>query len=178
MINDFEPDRFFTNFFRTAKAVLLSPKPFYEGMKKEGGLWNPLIFLACCLVFHTLVVVILSKNPSLMAQNLSLGLVMPFVTAGILFFILTRLFKAPGTFEGAFRVNAYAGAVSLLSWVPLAGFLLEFYRVYLIIVGLSFAFSTKASRTFLAVVMTLVIYMLLGIAIFHLIGATPPETVP
>jgi hypothetical protein len=177
-MRDFEPDHFFPSFLLTAKAVLLSPRSFFEEMKKEGGLRNPFIFLACCVIFHTLVVALVSKNPSLIGRNLGLGLVMPFVTSGILFFILTGIFKARGTYEGAFRVNAYAGAVSLLSWIPLAGLLLEFYRVYVIIVGLTSAFSTKASRSFLAVAMTLVLYMVLGAAIFQVIGERPPQTAP
>ena len=175
---DFTPGNFLSSFFLTAKAVLLSPGSFYEGMNREGGLRNPFLFLACCVLIHTLIVGLWLKNQSLVASNLLFGLVLPFVTAGILFLLITRLFKASGTYEMAFRVNAYAAAVSLLSWVPMAGILLEFYRVYLIVVGLSGTFSIKASRAFMAVVLTIFVYMAASAALYHITGGPWPKAAP
>lgn len=177
-ITDFEPHDFLSSLFRTAKAILFSPKRFFEGMKREGGLRNPFIFLACCVLIHTVIVGLSLKNQSLIASNLVFGMVQPFVTAGILFFIITRLFKASGTYEMAFRANAYSAAVALLSWLPLVGVILEFYRIYLIVLGLSGTFSIKTSRAFLAVAITLVVYMILGTTIGHITGGPWPGAVP
>jgi hypothetical protein len=177
-MTDFEPHDFLSSLFRTAKAILFSPKRFFEGMKREGGLRNPFIFLACCVLIHTAIVGLLLKNQSLIASNLVFGMVQPFVTAGILFFIITRLFKASGTYEMAFRANAYSAAVALLSWIPLVGVILEFYRIYLIVLGLSSTFSIKMSRAFLAVAITLVVYMILGTTIGHMTGGPWPGAVP
>ena len=177
-ITDFEPHDFLRSLFRTAKAILFSPKVFFEGMKREGGLRNPLIFLACCVLIHALIVGLLRKNQTLVVANLVWGIIMPFVTAWILFFIITRLFKGSGTYEMAFRVNAYSAAVALLSWIPWVGVLLEFYRIYLIVLGLGSTFSVRASRAFLAVVITLVIYMFLGGTIAHMTGGQWPKAVP
>ncbi len=176
-ITDFEPHDFLTSLFRTAKAILFSPKVFFEGMKREGGLRNPFIFLACCVLIHTVIVGLLLKNQSLIASNLVFGIVQPFVTAGILFFIITRLFKASGTYEMAFRANAYSAAVALLSWIPLVGVILEFYRIYLIVLGLSSTFSIKTSRAFWAVAITLLVYMILGTTIGHMTGSPWPGAV-
>jgi hypothetical protein len=107
-------------------------------------------------------------------RNLAFGLVFPLLTAGILFLIVNRLFKAPGTYEMAFRVNAYAGAVSLFSWIPLIGMILEFYRLYLIGVGLSCTFSIKALGAFLAILLTLVVYIIASGTIAHLAGGRLP----
>ncbi len=179
MTNDFDPnENFLANFFHTAKAILLSPRLFYEGMNRNAGLRNPLIFLACCVVVHTLLVGLVLKNQSLVARNLVFGMVLPFVTAGILFFIITRLFKASGTYEIAFRVNAYAAAVALMSWIPLVGIALEFYRIYLVVVGLSCTFSIKASRAFLAIVLTVFVYMAASASIHHITGGHWPRAVP
>ena len=103
---------------------------------------------------------------------------MPFVTAWILLFIITRLFKGSGTYEMAFRANAYSAAVALLSWVPLVGVVLEFYRIYLIVLGLSSTFSIKTSRAFLAVAITLLVYMFLGTTIGHMTGGPWPGAAP
>jgi hypothetical protein len=182
LINDFEPEHFLASFFRTAKAVLLSPGPFYKGMKTQGGLRNPFMFLACCVIVHSLLAGLVLNNPGLIARNLAQGIVLPFVTSGIVFFFLTNFLKGSGTFEGAFRVNAYAGAVSLVSWVSSigmalgfdwiasAGLVLEFYRVYLIVVGLSCVFSIKVFWALSAVLVTMFMYMLLFGTMRYLTG--------
>jgi len=174
MTNDFEPKHFLASLLAVTKSVLLSPRPFYDGMKTDGGFRNPFIFLLCCIAVHSLLGGLVVSDITLIARNLVLGIVMPFVTSALFLFFLTQFFKASGTYEAAFRVNAYAGAISLLSWLPLVGLLLEFYRIYLLVVGLSSAFSMKVSRAFLTVVMTLFTYMVLGGAIFHLMGGPWP----
>lgn len=178
MMTDFEPDNFLRSLFDTSKAILFFPKKFFEQMKTSGGLRNPFIFLACCVLIHALIVGLLRKNQTLVVANLVWGIIMPFVTAGILLFIITRLFKGSGTYEMAFRVNAYSAAVAFLSWIPMVGVLLEFYRIYLIVLGLRSTFAVKASWAFLAVVMTLVIYMFLGGTIAHMTGGQWPKAVP
>ena len=173
--SDFLPNQFLNSLFWVSKTVLLSPRLFYEGMKREGGLRNPFIYLASCVLIHTLLVSLLIKSQSLIAINLVFGMTFPFVTAGILFLVIKRLFKAPGTYEMAFRVNAYAAAVALFSWMPLIGMILEFYRLYLIGVGLSYAFSIKTSRAFVAIVLTIALYMAASYAIHYLTGGQWPR---
>jgi len=177
-MTDFEPQNLLSSLFRTAKAILFSPRVFFEGMEREGGIRNPFIFLACCVLIHTVIVGLLLKNQSLIATNLVFGMVQPFVTAGILFLIITRLFKTSGTYEMAFRANAYSAAVALLSWIPLVGVLLEFYRIYLIVLGLSSTFAIKTSRAFWAVAITLLLYMIVGTTIGHMTGGSWPGASP
>jgi len=174
MINDFEPKNFLASLFGTAKAVLLSPRSFYEGMKTQGGFRNPLMFLVCCVAVHSLLAGLVLQNPGLIAYNILFGIVQPFLTSGFLFLFIIHFFKGSGTYEAAFRVNAYAGAISLLSWIPLVGLILEFYRIYILIVGLSSTFSMKAFRALLAVLMTIFMYMLLSGAIHHITGGQWP----
>lgn len=176
--SDFAPGNFLSSLFLTAKAILFSPRLFYEGMNREGGLRNPFLFLTCCVLIHTLIAGLLLQDKSLIASNLLFGIVLPFATAGILFFFITKLFRGSGTYEMAFRVNAYSAAVALLSWIPMAGMLLEFYRIYLIVVGLSNAFSIKASRAFMAVVLTIFVYMAASSAVYHITGGQWPKAAP
>ena len=159
-INDFDPGNFLSSFFHTAKAVLFSPRSFYEGMRSEGGILNPFIFLTVCALTHTLFVGLTIKQGVIIALSLFNGLVMPFITAWILYIIVTGLFKGSGTYEAAFRVIAYSAATALISWVPMGGFVLEFYRLYMIAFGLSYVFSVKFSKTLLAVGITVVIYVI------------------
>lgn len=175
---DFVPSNFLRSLFGTAKTVLLSPKLFYKNMKTEGGVRNPALFLVCCVLIHTLFVSLSLNNPAVVVRNMTYGIAMPFVTAGILFLFITRFFKASGTYEAALRVNAYAAAVNLVTWIPMVGLLLEFYRLYLIAWGLSYAFSIRVSRAALAIVMTMVTYTLLGYVLFHVLGGQAPNVAP
>ncbi|NVM20187.1 MAG: YIP1 family protein [Desulfobacterales bacterium] len=176
---DFTPSNFLGSLFLVVKTVLLSPGFFYEKMKTEGGLRNPLIFLICCVLIHTLIVSLFVAKPTIIIFNLINGILMPFVTAGILFFIITRLFKASGTYELSLRVNAYAAATALFSWIPVIGLLLQLYRFYLIALGLSRTFSIKLSQSFLAIAITVVIYIVtLGPIMSYILGGQPPPPVP
>ena len=170
LINEFDPKNLFSSFFRTSKAILLSPKMFFQGMRRDGGLLNPFLYLLYCIVFHVLVFGLLQKNPLFMLRTLVLGLIFPLITAGILLLITTKVFRASGSYETVFRLNAYASAVNLLSWLPLIGLLFEFYRIYLLVVGLSFAFSIKMTRAFLAILVTMAIYIIAAAAISHFTG--------
>jgi len=169
---DFAPDNFLSSFFRTAKAVLLVPGLFYERMKTNGGLRNPFVFLISCVLVHTLIVSLFARNQAIIAFHVINEFLFPFAAAGILFFIVTRLFKASGTYEVAFRVNAYAAATALFSWIPLIGLFVQFYRFYLIAVGLSRAFSIRGSQALLAIVITVIIYIFaLGPIMTQILGS-------
>jgi len=139
-------------------------------MQKDGGFLNPFLYMLYCIVFHVLVFGLLQKDPIFMLRTLALGLIFPLITAGILFLIITKMFKTPGSYETAFRVNAYASAVNLITWLPLIGWLFEFYRIYLIVTGLSFAFSIKMTHAFLAILMAMAIYIIAAGAISHFTG--------
>ncbi|MBW1784161.1 MAG: YIP1 family protein [Deltaproteobacteria bacterium] len=166
-VTEFETKNFFSSFFHTSKTILLSPKNFFQGMKREGGYLNPFLYMLCCVIFHVLIFGLLQKNPGFMLKSLLLGIAFPLITAGILFIIVTKIFKASGSYETAFRVNAYASAVNLVTWLPFVGLLLELYRIYLIVLGLSAAFSIKMTRALLAIVLTMAIYILAAGAIGH-----------
>jgi len=167
---DFEPGDFFGSFYRISRAVLLSPRIFYKGMRRDGDFPRPFLYMLCCVGFHVLMFGLLQKNPGLMLKNLFLGALFPLVTAGILFLIVTKIFKRTGSYEAAFRVNAFASAVNLVTWLPLAGLLFELYRIYLIVAGLSAAFSLRMTRAFLAVILTMAIYVMAAAAMGYITG--------
>jgi hypothetical protein len=81
-----------------------------------------------------------------------LALWMPFLSAALLFFILTKIQGTKGSYEATFRVVCYASAVNLLAWVPIVGILCQFYEVYLWIVGLSVVHRTSIGQALLAVI--------------------------
>jgi len=159
---EFDPRDFLTSFREIAVGVLMSPRAFFQEMRRTGGIFPPFLFLLVCLLIHTLIVGLLHKDMALLVRNLALGLTTPFITAGLSYALLTRLFQARGSFEAAFRVNAYAAAVNLLSWFPVVGVLLEFYRLYVITIGLSATFQTKPRKALVTLILIVGLYMVLA----------------
>lgn len=170
---EFDPRNFLVSFRQVAVGVLMAPRAFFSEMQRSGGLGPPLVFLLVCLAIHTLIVGLLHKNLALMGRNLLLGLVFPFITAGLLHFLLTCCFKARGTFEATFRVNAYAAAVNLLSWFPVVGVLLEFYRLYVITIGLGAVFTIEAWKALVALVLVVALYAALASGMPPVMGSAP-----
>jgi len=167
---EFDPHHFLPSFREVALGVLMSPWAFFKAMRRTGGLQPPFLFLLACLLIHTAIIGLLHKDMALLGRNIALGLTFPFITAGLSYVLLTRLFQARGTFETAFRVNAYAAAVNLLSWFPVVGVLLEFYRLYVITVGLSVAFETKPWKAFVALVLIVGLYVALAGSMGNITG--------
>jgi len=171
--NESKPGRFLTSFFHAAKAVLFSPQAFFDAVKAERGFRSPFVFLLSCIVVHTLFVALTLGKPAVVLFSLFNGLVMPFATAALLFVVLTRLFNSPGTYEQTYRVVAYSAATALVSWIPLAGFVIELYRVYIIAVGLRSVFSVKMSRALAAIGVVVVTYIVVFSLLGHFIGPQP-----
>ncbi len=168
---EFDPGDALTSFRKVTVSVLMSPRSFFTVMHTSGGLANPGIYLAICVLVNTAIVGFLNKDVVLMIKALALGITFPFITAGILHLILTRLLGARGTYEAALRVNAYAAAVNLVSWFPVVGLLVECYRVYVITVGLSTTFNTADRKAFLAVALTIALLMLAALAFGRIVAA-------
>jgi len=181
---DFDPKNFLSSFFQTARAVLLSPRSFYKGMKTEGGLRNPFLFLISCVLIVACVVLILAMVTDrldttqmiLFFKMAGTGIAATFLIAGIHFFVISHFFKAPGTYEMAFRVNAYAAAIALFSWIPIPIMILflKFYEAYLITIGLSRAFSIKISQAFI----TVLVHLAVVFFIFYLLLSQRSAVIP
>ena len=169
---DFNPGCFLGSFFDVARAILLTPKVFFSTMDRRSAFVNPFIFLVSCVVAHTFLAGLLHRvpGPGLFLQNLFMGIAIPFLTAGIFFLILTRVFNSPGTYKATFRINAYAAAVGLVTWIPVAGIFLELYRLYILVVGLRAVYAIKASRAVITIFLTLIVYTVMFRVLSNLTG--------
>ncbi len=167
---DFNPSHFPGSFFDVAKAVLIAPKDFFSNMTRHGNMANPIIFLFGCVGVHTLLARPFHHIPGLFLNNVLMGVIVPFLTSGLFFLILTRLFHCRGTYEATFRMNAYASAVGLLTWIPVAGIFLEFYRLYVIIIGLRTIYAIKTSRAIITIFLTLIVYTVLFRIVYNITG--------
>ena len=133
---DFDPKDFVKSFIDVVKTVFFKPKDFYQNMPTTGGFPPPLIFLAVCLGISALISNIIWGTVAGFFYFLIFGLIFSFIGAAILYFVGQQFFEGKGTYEGTYRVVAYAGVVSLLGWIPVVNFLAALYGFYLQIVGL------------------------------------------
>ena len=137
--NTYELDikNFIQSFIGVVKTVFFKPNDFYQNMPTTGGFPSPLIFLAVCLGISAFISAIIWGTIAGFFYFLIFGLIFSFIGAAILHFIAQQFFEGKGTYEGTYRVVAYAGVVSLLAWIPIVGFLAGLYGFfYLQLVGL------------------------------------------
>jgi len=168
---EFDYRRILRSFPQLVLAVLLSPTDFFQSMQRRGGYLAPLLFLLICVVIHVAMAGVLLRDPWIMLRALVMGITFPFLTAGFLHLFLVKLFRAEAPYEAAYRVNAYAAAVNVVTWIPLAGLLMEFYRIYLLVCGLNAVYAVRASRALVAVALTMGCYILAS----ALLGAVTGE---
>jgi hypothetical protein len=162
--------------------VVLRPVDFYRGLQRRGDFINPLIFAIICYEVFTILtgllalagigtprgfggfIVSLILAPVLAAIGLFIG-------AGILH-LLVMLIVGSGNsgFEATFRVGAYAAVTSLVSWIPIIGFIASLYGIYLAIVGVREVHATTTGKAALVVLIPAAVVILL-VVILLAIGA-------
>jgi len=165
---DFDVSRPVETFVPVARAAVLQPVAFFSAMPRAGGYTNPLVFAFIC-----------DGVAAILAGLLAGGGI------GILTFVLTLVFEAlvlfaggaiatflansiigagRANFETTFRVLAYSAVPRLVSWIPVLGWLLGLYAVYLAIVGVREVYQTTTGNSAAVVLITgLVIAIIYGI---------------
>ncbi|WP_273845191.1 YIP1 family protein [Rubrobacter calidifluminis] len=177
---EFEPSVPFSSFVETAREVLLRPVGFFRGLAREGDYLSPLLFALICYGVSTflggVVGLILGREG---IGGLILGVVSGivggavglFIGAGI-YHLLVVLMAGPqrAGYEGTFRVAAYASVTTLVSWVPLIGWILSLYGIYLSIVGIREVHSTTTGRAAAIVLIPAVVFFILAMILILLAG--------
>ena len=158
-----EPVRSLT---RTVRAVLLKPTGFFRGVTSRGNLANPLVFALVCILISFALAIIFNQVDLDTEVGLDAGgvpayimavlvtLTVPvlvalyvYIVAGVYhLFVILFVRRSNAGFEATFKASAYAAAIALLTWIPVVGFLLRFYGLYLSIVGIRELHSTTTAR--------------------------------
>jgi hypothetical protein len=167
MGNTYELDikDFIKSFIGVVRTVVLKPSDFYQNMPTTGGFSSPLIFLAVCLGISGIISAIIWGTVAGFFYFLIFGLIFSFIGAAILHFIAQHFFEGKGAYEGVYRVVAYAGVMSLLSWIPIVGIFAGLYGLYLQIVGLEKVHKVTAGQAVVTVLIALAVYIILALVI-------------
>src|SRR4030042_5974339 len=156
---EFNNKDFLNSFIGVMKTVLVRPNDFYEHMPVTGGYAPPFIFLVVCLgVSGLLAAIIAGVDVLLFLKLVIFGAIFSFIGAGILHLIAQQFFEGKAGYEGVYRAVAYAGVVSLLTWIPIVGLLAGLYGLYLEIGGLERVHKSMAGQAVVTVLITFAIF--------------------
>jgi hypothetical protein len=163
---EFEIDVPFTSLLSTTRAVLFSPRRFFDELPPDGPLGAPVLYFLICSAITAVINVVASLT--FLAVPVGIAVATGSLDAGLLIRVLTifvfaSLVVLPALFVAAFfasvfvlhafirifagrdqeglpatlRVSCYAvGAPVAVAWIPLAGILAVFYCFYLHTIGL------------------------------------------
>ncbi|HZB83124.1 MAG TPA: YIP1 family protein [Rubrobacteraceae bacterium] len=161
------------SFIDTVRRVVLQTVSFFASLPQSRNLVNPLVFALICIEIYTILggllgLVRVGTNRGLGSFIASIiaapigGAIGLFILAAILH-LLVRLVVGAGNsgFEATFRVAAYAAVVNLVSWIPLVGWLLGLYGIYLSVVGIKEVHGTTTGKAALVVLIPAGVILLL-----------------
>lgn len=180
------------DYIGTWKEVMLKPSEFYRKMPKTGGYRDPLTFAAITFLIYGILTAIFNRDMYMTGMHggmyggenyfgefglsmiISIAILAPiagvislFIEA-IILYIIYRILGGDGSYEGTVRFIAYASAVLLLSWIPLIGWIIGLYGIYLQIVGGMYVHNVSMLKSAIAVLLPTILLFILMII---LIGA-------
>lgn len=167
------------SFFETVRGVVLRPAGFYRDLNPEEPLKRPLIFAIVCSVISFVLTELFAPldplapdTPGLLSNLLSeargnpggalavaaivvlvllpLGALLGLYLFAAFQHLFVAVFVRPRrSFDATLRITAYATAVSLLYWVPVLGYAIGLYALYVSAVGIRDLHATNTTRALL-----------------------------
>lgn len=166
------------NHVDTLKKVLTDPEGFYSEMPTEGGYQEPLTFAAINFAIagflSGIVAVILSgagisSIVTTLIFMVIIGIVGLFI-GGLILSIFFKIFGGTGEYEGTVRILSYSSAVQVFAWIPVIGWIVSLYGIWLNIVGGKHVHNLPIAKSAIAVlipiiILAMIIMMLMAVII-------------
>ena len=183
------------SFADTVRRVVLQPVGFFAALPRSGSLLNPLIFALICTEISAILGGILrlaGVGEGFLAgygfqvpENQDFGefigsvifapiggIIGVFVVAGIAHLLVILVVGATRSGFGAtFRVASYTGVTALVSWIPIIGWLLSLYGIYLSVVGIREMHATTTGKAVLVVLIPVIVVVVLALLGLLVAGA-------
>jgi hypothetical protein len=173
------------SFINAVRGVVTAPVGFFRGIRREGDFVNPLIFAIICYEVSAILGGLLSLVGLSMGGTRGFGsflvsiILAPifaaiglFIGAGILHLLVMLIVGSRNSgFEGTFRVSAYSSVTSLVSWIPVIGWIASLYGIYLAIMGIREVHNTSTGKAVIVVLIPALVVFLLVVLIVAAIGA-------
>lgn len=183
------------SFVDTVRRVVLQPVGFFAGLPRRGVLLSPLIFALICTEISAILGGVLRLagvgEDFLAGYGLQVpenqdfgefvgsvifapigGIIGVFVIAGIAHLLVILVVGTTRSGFGAtFRVATYTTVTSLVSWIPIIGWLLSLYGIYLSVVGIREMHGTTTGKAVLVVLIPVIVIVVLALLGLLVAGA-------
>ncbi|HZG62328.1 MAG TPA: YIP1 family protein [Rubrobacteraceae bacterium] len=183
------------SFVDTVRRVVFQPVGFFAGLPRRGVLLSPLIFALICTEISAIlggVLRLAGVGESFLAgygiqvpENQGFGefvgsvifapiggIIGVFVIAGIAHLLVILVVGTTRSGFGAtFRVASYTTVTSLVSWIPIIGWLLSLYGIYLSVVGIREMHGTTTGKAVLVVLIPVIVVVVLALLGLLVAGA-------
>lgn len=184
------------SFIATARGVALDPANFFRGIRRQGDFISPLVFALICAAVAAVLGAVIGFLFTLVAGTEGFGgafigmiasIVRSLISVAIGLFIgaaiwhlLVILIIKPSHagYEATFRVAAYSTVVYLVSWIPILGWLLSLYAIYLGIVGMREVHNTTTGKAAMVVLIPIavigfllaILFLIAGVVLFSVLN--------
>jgi len=167
---------FIDEFIETWKTVITTPGDFFRDMPTSGGYEAPLKFAVVNYLIAGIGTALISFGSMFAAVIATpvFGVIGLFI-GGLILYVCFKVVGGSGSYEGTVRLAAYSSAVTAVSWIPIVGWVVGLYAIYLNIVGGTFVHNLtmvkSAIAVFIPVVVLAIIVALLAAAIVAMIAS-------
>ena len=173
------------SFINAVRGVVTAPVGFFRGIRREGDFVNPLIFAIICYEVSAILggllgLVGVGMGGTQGFGSFLIGIILApigaaiglFIGAGILHLLVMLIVGSRNSgFESTFRVVAYSSVTSLVSWIPVIGWIASLYGIYLAIMGIREVHNTSTGKAAIVVLIPAVVVLLLVLLLIAAIGA-------
>lgn len=179
MTGEFMPEDPVNSYINVWKSVILAPVDFFKEMPKSGGYGNPTIFALINFLIYGIgfTLITLGKGFVGIVVTPVFGVIGLFIGAAVLW-VCAKIVGGEGDYEGTYRVISYVTATYVVYWIPVAGWLVGFYGLYLMVVGLAEAHRLSQGKALVAVLIPVVIFTAIAIVAALAIGSFIAGIVP
>lgn len=170
---------FIDEFIGTWKKVITTPGDFFREMPTSGGYGEPLKFAVINYIIAGIGMALISLGSMffMIVVMPIVGIIWLFISGAILY-ICFKIVGGSGSYEGTVRMLSYVSAVSAVAWIPILGWIVALYTIYLKIVGGTFVHDITTLRSVIAIlipliVLTIIVALLIaavGVALLNALG--------
>ena len=163
---------FIDEFIGTWKKVITTPGDFFKEMPTSGGYEEPLKFAVVNYIIAGIGIALITFGSMFAAVIAApiLGVIGLFI-GGLIFHICFKIVGGSGSYEGTVRIMAYASAVEAVSWIPIIGWIIGLYVIYLGIVGGTFVHNITTMRSAIAVFIPIIVAAIIVALLIVVLGA-------
>ncbi|KAF5415116.1 MAG: hypothetical protein C5S49_06170 [Candidatus Methanogaster sp.] len=163
---------FIDGFIGTWKKVITTPGDFFREMPTSGGYGEPLKFAVVNYVIAGIGATLLTLGGAFFAIVVVpiVGIIWLFISGAILY-ICFKIVGGSGSYEGTVRMLSYTSAVAAVAWIPLIGWIVALYTIYLKIVGGTFVHNITTMRSVIAVFIPTIVIVIIVALLIAMVGA-------